>query len=111
MMRPVPLHSCAFVGALALFAGAPDASDETRTTGAATFAPPVRVSAGEDFLGAGRMYPSPALHDVDGDGRADVVIGDLFGKVTVAKRAKDGTLAAEVAIERRDGEPLVFSNW
>lgn len=118
MSRPAPLHACALFGALAFLTGAPagtdptdNAADDTTAAGAFDLAPPVRLKAGDAWLGGKQMYPSPALHDVDGDGRADVVIGDLFGKVTVAPRAKDGTLAAQVAIERRDGEPLAFSNW
>lgn len=80
----------------------------------AEFAPPVRLEAGDGLLGAGRLYPSPALHDVDGDGRLDVVVGDLFGKVTVARRqAGDGApwLSAETPLQNREGKDLKFHNW
>ena len=76
----------------------------------ANFAPPVRITAGDALAGAGRYYPSPVVHDVDGDGRPDLVIGDLMGKVTVALRAENG-LAAEQPVLDRDGAPLKFHNW
>jgi hypothetical protein len=80
----------------------------------AKFAAPVRIKAGDGFLGAGRYYPSPVLHDVDGDGRADIVVGDLVGKVTRALRAKDArslALGAEEPLPDYKGEPLKFHNW
>jgi len=79
-------------------------------TETARFAPPVRISAGEALAGAGRYYPSPVVHDIDGDGRPDLVIGDLMGKVTFARRTADG-LAAEQPVLDRDGAPLKFHNW
>lgn len=80
----------------------------------AEFAPPVRLKAGDAFLGAGRMYPSPVVHDVDGDGRADVVVGDLMGMVTCAARTDaEGSpvLAAELPMTTRKAEQLSFHNW
>lgn len=78
------------------------------------FAAPVRLKAGDALLGASRLYPSPAMHDVNADGIADVVIGDLFGKVTVAYRStKSGaaTLGAEKPIQMKGGKDLKFHNW
>ncbi|MCA8957948.1 MAG: hypothetical protein KDC87_17870 [Planctomycetes bacterium] len=75
------------------------------------FAAPKRIKAGDKFLGEGRLYPSPVLHDIDGDGRADLVVADLIGKVTFAKRNQSGALAAEAAVNDRDGQPLKFHNW
>ena len=78
------------------------------------FAPPKRIRAGDAFLGAGRLYPSPAIFDVDGDGRRDLVIGDLFGKVTWAACVGEGkkrSFAAEKAMKNRSGQPLKFHNW
>lgn len=56
------------------------------------------------------MYPSPAVFDVDGDGVLDVVIGDLAGRVTWARRAGAG-LEAEQALKSADGKNLKFHNW
>lgn len=78
------------------------------------FAAPKRILAGEAFLGAGRLFPSPVLHDVDGDGRKDIVVGDLFGAVTFAPRsAADGPPAfgAEKPLLDREAKPLRFHNW
>ncbi len=78
------------------------------------FAPPKRIKAGDAWLGAGRLYPSPVMHDMDGDGKRDVVIGDLFGAVTVAKSLEGDAglpLAAEAPVMNREGEKLKFHNW
>ena len=79
------------------------------------FATPVRIKAGSAFLGEGRYYPSPVLHDTNGDKRADLVIGDLFGKVTVAHRVEGAkspfAYGAEQPLLDRDGQMLKFQNW
>jgi hypothetical protein len=86
-------------------------ADETGTE--VRFAEPKRVLAGEAFLGEGRLYPSPVLHDVDGDGMKDIVVGDLLGAVTFAPRIAGRTVAfgAEKPFPGRDGKPLKFHNW
>ncbi len=85
---------------------------------ASFFAAPRRIWAGEAFLGEGRLYPSPVLHDVDGDKLPDIVVGDLFGKVTFAPRlakskaSKKAVLfGAETQLKDRSGEQLKFHNW
>jgi hypothetical protein len=78
------------------------------------FAAPVRIGAGEGWAGDRRMYPSPALHDVDGDGHADLIVGDLPGRVTVALRTPgEGTIkfGPEQQLKNRRGEQLIFNNW
>ncbi len=76
------------------------------------FAEPVQLLAGEAVAGTGRMYASPGFHDVDGDGRLDLVIGDLPGRVTWAPRLADGPgYGPERRLERADGEALDFGNW
>jgi hypothetical protein len=90
------------------------ASEAGAAQPAARFAAPMRVMAGSKPMGVGRLYPSPVFRDMNGDGLADVVIGDLFGRITVALRvAGDGAAAwgAEVPLEAADGEELKFSNW
>ena len=74
----------------------------------------MRLKAGDKFLGENRLYPSPVLYDINGDKRPDVVVGDLFGKVTIALRSKEnppGALGVENPLNDRDGKPLKFHNW
>jgi len=89
------------------------AGQATARTQEAKFAAPVRIMAGDSFLGEGRLYPSPVVHDFDGDGHADIVIGDLFGRVTVASGdpSRPMTFAAEKKVKGKDGELLNFHNW
>lgn len=79
----------------------------------ATFAPPVRIEVAGKWLGATRLYPSPVLHDQNRDGRADLVIGDLRGQLTVAVRLPEAGIAwaTEAKVMASDGQPLDFKNW
>ena len=84
------------------------------TASGPTFAAPVRISAGEALLGEERSYPSPVLHDVDGDNLPDIVVGDLMGRITFAKRIasdKGVAFAKEQPLLGRGGKPLKFQNW
>jgi len=81
---------------------------------APTFAPPVKLMAGGKGLGENRLFPSPVLHDMNGDGLADLVIGDLRGRLTVALRqpgAGAPKFAAETKVMANDGSELDFANW
>jgi hypothetical protein len=102
--------------ALALLGGAASAQEPALASRPSEprFAAAVRVFAGESELGAKRLYPSPALHDMNADGRADLVSGDLRGRITVALReAGPGAprFAAEKPLRGRDGKDLDFANW
>ena len=85
-----------------------------QTQKATTFAPPVRVMAGDTMLGKGRMFPSPVLFDVDGDGRRDIVVGDLPGRLTVALRQPGSgapVFGKEQPMLGADGKQIDFGNW
>jgi hypothetical protein len=101
--------ACAGLGrAKAQHASAPAPEPLTR------FAAPVLLQAGEKLMGARRLYPSPALHDLNGDGLADVVLGDLPGRITAALRlAGDGParFGPDEPLLAQDGKPLDFQNW
>ena len=77
------------------------------------FAPPVRLKAGDKWLGEKRLYPSPVFHDVNGDGHLDIVVGDLPGKLTVALRKTGTAMAfeAEKDLLAASGKALKFNNW
>ena len=86
------------------------AAGEGTSDDVVAFAEPVQIKAGDKILGEGRLYPSPVLHDVDGDGTAEMLIGDLRGMITVAKRTKDG-FGPEKPLLAADGKQLKFHNW
>ena len=77
------------------------------------FAAPARIMAGDNFLGQKRAYPSPALHDVNGDGHVDLLIADLMGRVTVAlgTGSEPMSFGEEKPLLGSDKEPLDFNNW
>lgn len=77
------------------------------------FSKPVRLKAGGSFLGANRLYPSPAMHDINNDGHTDIVVGDLRGTVTIAigQPGERVSFLSETPLKDRSGERLTFSNW
>lgn len=77
------------------------------------FAPARRISAQDAFAGSERLFPSPVLFDVDGDGHRDLVVADLRGSLTVAPGLAEapGRFGKEVPLEKSDGNQLDFSNW
>lgn len=78
-----------------------------------TFAAPVRLKAGDKFLGENRLFPSPTFHDVNGDGLLDIVVGDLPGRLTIALRqaGQPITYAAETKLQDGEGKDIDFHNW
>ena len=109
---PMKYFGSRFVSLVVLAGSSIGYADEPESE--ARFAPPRRIMAGRVFAGQGRMFPSPVMHDVDGDKRLDLVVADLRGTVTVARRAPT---KAPVRFERetpmlgRGRKPLKFNNW
>lgn len=86
----------------------------TQAPTAPTFATPVKLMAGTKGLGENRLFPSPVFHDRNGDGLADLVVGDLRGHLTIALRQPGSgapTFAAETKLMAVDGQILDFHNW
>lgn len=65
------------------------------------FAPPVRLEAdGKPVRLEKPGFAAPCWHDVDGDGRKDLVVGQFAGgKIRVFKNLGDGKLAAGAWLE------------
>lgn len=104
-----------FVGSALLVPGAA-AQDRgaASSSKAPTFGTPDRLECDGVFLGATRLYPSPVIQDMNGDGLADLVLGDLWGRLTVSLRsASDATpsFGPETPITASDGSELKFDNW
>ncbi|MEM1450423.1 MAG: hypothetical protein AAF957_11115 [Planctomycetota bacterium] len=78
----------------------------------ARFAPPVQLTAGGSEH-TGILYPSPALHDVDGDGALELLIGEIFGTITISERDPEGPATAwrEAQSMKVGGEPIKLNNW
>lgn len=75
---------------------------------------PVLLTVAGSPLAGSRLFPSPAAHDFDGDGRPELAIGDLWGRITIAHRTAGGTATEwsdQGPLLGRDGKQLDFSNW
>lgn len=107
------LWTCALILPPATAQTAPSPPAPAPSNGA-DFAPPVRLECDGAPVGATRLYPSPVMHDVDGDGLADLVLGDLTGRLTVSlRRAGDvaTSFGRETPMRANDGAELKFENW
>ncbi len=79
----------------------------------AQFARPVEITtAGKTYVDV--LYPSPVLHDLNGDGKQELIIGDLRGYLQVAKRdsATDSPEWGDSQMMQSvEGKDIKFSNW
>ncbi len=65
-------------------------------------------------LKAEQMYPSPAMFDIDGDGRDELVVGDIFGSLNIYEneaKTGDPKWSEFRALKSVDGEAIKVSNW
>ncbi len=83
-----------------------------------SFEAPFRLMVGDSPLNvaAKQMYPSPAMFDVDGDGRVELVVGDIFGSLNVYQNesksgAGDPVWSKHVGLKTADGAKIKVSNW
>lgn len=78
------------------------------------FAPPERLTEGDTFVGQGRIYPSPVMFDIDGNGRAELILGDLRGDLTITRRTTSGSSTVWEGTEPlrgAGGTNVKFTNW
>ena len=82
------------------------------------FTAPAMLMVGDKPLNvaADQMYPSPAIYDVDNDGKDELIVGDIFGSLNIYENAAewghgDPVWEAHRALESADGEPIRVSNW
>ena len=90
------------------------ASDDKNVDATPRFAAPEMLETGGEPMGRGLLYPSPELRDMNGDGHADIVIGDLWGDIRVATCQPGGdgfTYAEPKKFNNAEGAPLKFDNW
>ncbi len=81
------------------------------------FEAPIMMVVGSNPLNnsARQMYPSPAMFDVDNDGKMELVVGDIFGSINVYEnennKAGDPIWAKHIRLKTADGEKIKVSNW
>ncbi len=82
------------------------------------FEPPVRLTVDGTPLNvkAKQMYPSPAMFDIDADGKVELVVGDIFGSIKVYENKNqasggDPIWSPHVALNSADGKAIKVSNW
>lgn len=104
------------------FAGPVFADDTAAVDG--LFEPPVqlRTESGainlrlrmEGVPRSGIGHAGPHVTDMDGDGTADLLVGDIFGNVFFYQGLGNDSAASyadAVPVRMADGELLVFKNW
>jgi len=77
------------------------------------FHPPVRLDAGGKAIEVEAPgFAAPAWHDVDGDGRQDLVVGQFRdGKMKVYSRNEDGTFATGSWLQAEGAVATVPGVW
>lgn len=77
------------------------------------FTEPVRVRAGDDFVKVESPgYAAPAVHDVDGDGVRDLVVGQFHkGKIAVYKGTGNGAYAARTWLQAEGANAEIPGVW
>lgn len=81
------------------------------------FDAPVVLKVGDKPLNGDSqiMYPSPAIFDVDNDGKDELIIGSIFGALHVCENESESSgepvWSAPKALNSKNGQPLELNNW
>ena len=81
------------------------------------FSAPTIIMVGDQPLNtvANKSYPSPAMYDVDGDGKVELVLGDIFGALLVYENENEGSgdpvWSDFEPLKSHDGEEIAVPNW
>ena len=97
--------SCAVAPVAAALGHSGSCSDETKLFDA----PEALLTADSPFTG--QMYPSPVLRDIDGDGMAELVVGDLPGRMRFATRKGNDLQWSKLQPMKSGDKPLRLNNW
>ena len=63
---------------------------------------------------AKKLYPSPAIFDIDNDGQDELVVGDIFGSLNIYESTDskdDLTWQAHRSLKNSDGKAIKVNNW
>ncbi|MDP7033286.1 MAG: hypothetical protein QF752_02210 [Planctomycetota bacterium] len=107
-----PLRWTAIVFALVLFTSFSWAQNSEQSAASRFGAPEELTANGKPIRGI--SYPSPTLHDIDGDSRRELLIGDLRGYIHVSQPNKDSSdlkWSERQKLNAADGKPLKLNNW
>ena len=76
---------------------------------------PVRLEAGGTVIDTGKYiaHAGPLFADYDGDGKADLLVGNFKGHIQLYKNVGTRTAPAfeEQGLLSVDGEPVLIHNW
>ncbi len=92
---------------------AEDKAAATKPAGDAEFAAPVRLKAGGEFIRTEEPgYAAPCIHDFDGDGLKDLIVGQFAGgKMKVYRGMEGGKYAAGTWLEAEGETAEVPGVW
>jgi hypothetical protein len=90
MMRQLCQSVAALAAVFALGADAPRSSEDKENAASSLFQKPVRLEAAGAVIDSGPQWAhsGPCLHDVDGDGRRDLLVGDFSGQFQLYRNVR-----------------------
>lgn len=93
-------------------------SKDTSTFTNKHFEAPIRLMVSSQPLNtaAAQMYPSPAMFDVDNDGKVELIVGDIFGSINVYENTNNTGKGDPIwskfrPLKTANGEKIKVSNW